>query len=115
MSDWQDVFVRAGVQDELGCDFEDRVFAKIKKKKRQRRIGYTATAVAGVVLLASLFQLFRPDARHAQVPGAVGGKEEIPVSENLYFSAFDNLTNYSLEPVALRKKTPAREAALNQI
>jgi len=112
MSDWQDVFARDGVQGELGSDFEDRVFAKIKKRKRQRRIGYTATAVASAILLVSLFQLFRPDGRRMQ---AVGGKEEIPVSEDLYFSAFDSRTDYSLEPVALRKKPSAREAVLNQI
>jgi len=115
MSDWQDVFARDGVQGELGSDFEDRVFAKIKKRKRQRRIGYTATAVASAILLVSLFQLFRPDGRRMQAPGAAGGKEEIPVSEDLYFSAFDSRTDYSLEPVALRKKPSAREAVLNQI
>jgi hypothetical protein len=115
MSDWQDVFVRNSAQDDLGSDFEDRVFAKIKKKKRQRKIGYVVTAIAAIFLLLSLFQLFRPDSRHAQVPGTDGGKEEIPVSENLYFSAFDNRTQYSLEPVSLRKKPPAREEVLNQI
>ena len=115
MSEWQDVFLRNGVQDELGNDFEDRVFAKIGKKKRQRRIGYAALAVAGTALLVSLFQLFRPAVHRLQVPGAGGGKEEIPVSENLYFSAYDSRTQYSLEPVALKKKPSAREAALNQI
>jgi hypothetical protein len=115
MSDWQDVFAHNGAQEALGGDFEDRVFAKIRKKRRQRKIGYTVTALAGALLLASLFQLFRPDVRHGQIPRAAGGKEEIPVSENLYFSVFDSRTQYSLEPLAPRKKPSAQEATLNQI
>jgi hypothetical protein len=114
MSDWQEIFGRAGDPSEPGSDFEARVFAKIKKKKKQKKVGFAVLAVAGVVMLLSLFQLFRPFPRRALLPGGIA-KEETPVSEDLFFSASDNRTRYSLEPVAYQKKTATQVAAPNQI
>ncbi len=96
-------------------DFEARVFAKIKRKKQQRKVGFAALAVAGVVMLLSLFQLFRPFPGRSQLPGGVAVKQEIPLSEDLFFSASDSGTRYSLEPVAYRGKTALPTAAPNQI
>ncbi len=115
MSDWQEIFEHIEVQNAPGSDFESRVFAKIRKKKQQRKIAMGITAAVGVVMLLSLFQLFRPDARRAPAPVAGTIKEEIPVSENLFFSASDNRTRYSLEPVSLGEKSVARDAVPNQI
>jgi hypothetical protein len=49
------------------------------------------------------------------LPGGAGAKEEIPVSEDFFFSASDNRTRYSLEPVAYEKKNAGHDAPLNQI
>jgi hypothetical protein len=115
MSDWQEIFEHSGVAGELGGDFEARVFAKIRKKKQQRKVGYAALAVAGIAVLLSLFQLFRPFPGRTLLRGGATVKQEIPVSEDLFFSATDNRTRYSLEPVAYQRKTAAQAAALNQI
>ena len=115
MSDWQNIFEQACDPGQPGVDFEARVFAKIRKKKQQRKAGFAVLAVAGVVLLLSLFQLFRPFPGRAQLPGDAVVKEEIPLSEDLFFSASDNSTRYSLEPVALQGKTTDPAAAPNQI
>ena len=113
MPEWNDLFAPSDGSDGPGSDFEARVFAKIRKKKTQRKIGMGIAAVAGVVMLLSFFQLFRPLPRSLPLAGNV--KEEIPVSEELLFSASDSRTRYSLEPVAYRKKAGAQDAALNQI
>lgn len=115
MSDWQNIFENACNPSEPGGDFETRVFAKIKKKKQQRKVGFAALAIAGIVVLLSLFQLFRPIPGRTLLPGAAAAKEEIPLSEDLFFSASDNRTRYSLEPVAYQRKTAAPVAAHNQI
>lgn len=115
MSDWQEIFEHSGGPGELGGDFEARVFTKIKKKKQQRKVGFAALAVAGVVMLLSLFQLFRPFPGRALLPGGAAVKQEIPLSEDLFFSASDSGTRYSLEPVAYQGKTAVQSAAPNQI
>lgn len=115
MSDWQEIFEGSGEASEPGGDFEARVFAKIRKRKQQRKVGFAALAVAAVVMLLSLFQLFRPFPGRAQLPGGAAVKQEIPVSEDLFFSASDNRTRYSLEPVAYLRKAAAPAEAPNQI
>jgi len=64
-------------------------------------------------MLLSFFQLFRPLPRSLPLAGNV--KEEIPVSEELLFSASDSRTRYSLEPVAYGKKTGGQAESHNQI
>jgi hypothetical protein len=117
MSDWQHIFQsRDGLQP--GPDFEERVFSKIRKKKRQRRIGYGVTAMLGILLLFSLLQVFRPDARPTLQSGVkppVLDKEEIPLREDLFFSTFDSRTRYTLEPVSFQKKKSGDDSAVNQI
>ena len=115
MSDWQEIFEHSAVPDGPGSDFEERVFAKIHKKKRQKKVGLAITAAAGVLLLLSLSQLFRPTPRHAPLPGIDAIKEEIPLREDLFFSASDTRTRYTLEPVAFRKTAVAQDAAINEI
>ncbi len=115
MSDWQEILEQNDAQAGPGPDFEERVFKKIKKKKRQRKIGFTVMALAGAVLLLSLLPLFHSTPRHGLISGVQTPKQEIPLSEDLFFSASDNRTRYSLEPVSYRKKPAAHDAALNQI
>jgi len=117
MSDWQHIFQsHDGLQ--LGPDFEERVFFKIRKKKRLRKISYGLTAVGSILLLLSLLQIFRPAVRPALQAGIetpAVKKEEIPLHEDLFFSASDNLTRYSLEPVSYQKKVNNQNSTINQI
>ncbi|HUU05885.1 MAG TPA: hypothetical protein VMZ49_08420 [Patescibacteria group bacterium] len=115
MSDWQEILRQGFDQAEPGPDFEETVFSKIKKKKKQRKIGFTIMAVVGLFMLLSLFQLFRPAPRGSAIPGLETDKEEIPLHEDLFFSASDSRTRYTLEPVSYQKKTGSQDAALNQI
>ncbi len=114
MSEWNDVFAASDGPDGPGCDFEERVFAKIRRRKTQRKVGMGAAAAAGVVLLLSFFQLFHPLSQRLPLAGTAAAKQEIPVSEELFFSASDSRTRYSLEPVAYQETT-ASGATLNQI
>ncbi|MCU0236378.1 MAG: hypothetical protein MUC72_04745 [Acidobacteria bacterium] len=114
MPEWNDVFAVSAGPDGPGMDFEERVFAKIRRKKTQRKVGMGIAACAGVVALLSVFQLFRPLPRRLPLAGAGSIKEEVPVSEELFFSASDNLTRYSLEPVSYQEKA-GEQATLNQI
>jgi hypothetical protein len=117
MSDWQQIFQsHDGLQP--GPGFEERVFFKIRKKKRQRKIGYGLTAIGSLLLLFSLLQIFRPDARPALRAGVerpAVEKEEIPLHEDLFFSASDNRTRYSIEPVSLQNRPKGGQAGINQI
>jgi hypothetical protein len=117
MSDWQDV-MRSRSEWQPGADFEERVFAKIRKKKKLRKIGYGVTATAGILLLFSLLPVFHPaGVPRPQAAGqpAVLDKEEIPLHEDLYFSASDDRTRYSLEPVSLPKGPQGGDVAVNEI
>lgn len=88
----------------LSDDFEDRVFSKIKRKKKQRKVA--ATAVMSLTLFAFLFiaqaVFFNrgPEtplltARHE----ASIEKEEVPVMEDVIFASFDNRNDYTVEQV----------------
>jgi len=117
MSDWQDM-LRSRNDWQPGADFEERVFSKIRKKKRLRKIGYGLTAAASMLLLVSLLQVFRPAGRPALQTGITApvlNKEEVPLHENLFFSASDNRTRYSLEPVSFQKKPQSGRSTINQI
>lgn len=112
MRDWQDIFATTGPDAGPGDDFESRVFAKIRRKKVQRKAGLAAAAAgtAAVALLA-LFHSF-PTAVGRN--GLTAGKVEVPVSEHLYFATSDSRTRYTLQPVALRDGAEP-QAAVNQI
>jgi hypothetical protein len=117
MSDWQHIFQSNDVL-QPGPDFEERVFFKIRKKKRLRKISYGLTAAGSILLLFSLLQIFRPAVRPALQAGIqtpARNKEEIPLREDLFFSASDNRTQYSLEPVSFQKKLQSNHSTINQI
>jgi hypothetical protein len=88
----------------LGDNFETRVFAKIKRKKKQRKI--TAAAVMSIALFAFLFiaqALFltnrsdRPQMT-AQLEKEIE-KEEVPVMEDVIFASFDKKADYAVQQV----------------
>lgn len=114
MREWQDIFDSPAAGDGPGDGFEARVLAKIARKKRQRRAGLTAAAVA-LVLAGSALAVFQP-LRRAGGGGAapMAGKIEVPVSEHLYFSTSNSRTRYTLQPVALDGGSAA-QPVVNQI
>jgi len=115
MSEWQEILEQCDAQAGPGPDFEERVFSKIKKRKKQKKISLAVMAVIGLVMLLSFLPLFRSAPRHTLISGMQTPKEEIPLSEDLFFSASDSRTRYSLEPVSFQKKPADRDAAINQI
>lgn len=111
MADWQEMFEHDA--DGPGDDFEARVFAKIHKKKVQRKIGAGVAAMAAAGLLLVLGQPFRSAPRRE--PLTVQKKTEVPVSENLFFSTSDSRTRYSLQPVSQGSQPEAPAVGPNQI
>jgi hypothetical protein len=117
MPDWQHIF-QSHDGPQLGSDFEERVFSKIKKKKKLKKIGYGLTAAGSLLLLFSLLQIFSPPLRptlHSGKETPAIEKEEIPLHEDLFFSASDQRTRYSIEPVSYQKNTRNNDSAINQI
>ena len=84
-------------------DFENKVFAKIKKKKTQRKVVTSVTL--GIFVFAFLFVaqvvLFHKETEPTIMarPGSTD-KEEVPVMEDVIFASSDSRTNYAIEQVA---------------
>jgi hypothetical protein len=96
-----------------GNNFEERVFAKIKRKKKQRKV--FASVTLGIVFIGALFvaqaTLFSPpapapeEARFAQTrPAPRLEKEEIPVVEDVVFASSDARSTYVIEQVGYTPK-----------
>jgi len=89
----------------LSENFENIVFAKIKKKKKERRI--IKSTLAGIVIFIFLF-LAKNIILHEEIQGNKLArsnpnkitKEEVPVIEDVIFASSDRQTNYALEQVA---------------
>jgi len=84
-------------------DFENKVFAKIKKKKTQRKVVTSVTL--GILIFVFLFigqaVLFHKDTEPtimAQQDST--DKQEVPVMEDVIFATSDSRTNYAIEQVA---------------
>ena len=74
--------------------------------------------MGSILLLFSLLQIFRPavhPVRQTGIETPALRKEEIPLHENLFFSASDHRTRYTIEPVSFHKKLKSNDAAINQI
>jgi len=85
--------------------FENQVFSRIKRKKKQRKI--TAAVGAGVLLFGFLFigqsVLFqeKPGGSMMARPDAIDvDKEEIPVMEDVIFGSSNSTTNYAIQQVS---------------
>jgi hypothetical protein len=114
MHEWQHILEHPGEPAGPGNDFEERVFAKICRVRRRRQAGVALAAAFAVVTVAALavFQLGGPAAGRA--PLRAVEKEEVPVSEELFFATSDGRTRYTLQPVALGGSA-APQAMSNQI
>lgn len=93
----------------LSEDFENKVLAKIKRKKTQRKIVTSVTL--GILIFVFLFigqaVLFHKDTEPAVMAqqGATTqsvstDKEEVPVMEDVIYATSDSRTNYAIEQVA---------------
>lgn len=97
----------------LGDDFEVRVFAKIKRKKRQRKIAASAAAgvlLAGFVILTQtvFFNTGAPRQEKYFASGPVNRVEsdyrtperiESPVMGDVVFASSDSRTSYAISHV----------------
>lgn len=104
----------------LSDDFENRVFAKIKKKKTQRKV--TASVTMIVTVFAFLFiagplvfkqspeidpafnlanRLPKPSDAGQDLPKDwLKNREEVPALEEVIYASSDTDTNYAIETVA---------------
>ncbi|MDQ1354135.1 MAG: hypothetical protein QG657_4444 [Acidobacteriota bacterium] len=102
----------------FNADFEARVFAKIKRKKAQRKVA--ASAALSIAVIAVIFVgqavLFHQDPRekilvghngrngqnmqNMQIETSIKAKEEVPVMENVVFASYDQQNDYAIEQVA---------------
>jgi hypothetical protein len=84
-------------------DFENKVFAKIKKKKTQRKVTVSVTlglVIAAFVFIAQLVLVQKaPEPTLAVQPG-ISVKEEVPVMEDVIYASSDSRTNYAIGQVA---------------
>jgi len=104
MPEWQDMLAGRRLA-ELDARFEERVFGKIARRKRQRHVALGLTAAAGVAVLAAVLIPIlgpRPDANLLGRSGEVV-KEEIPVNDRLTFAAQDGRTVYTIDRISFNR------------
>ncbi len=109
MDDFLDTFNRWREHNpamELGHNFEERVFAKIKRKKTQRKV--IASVTLGAVFIGAIFiaqaTLFHSAPKpqppvFAQTQTTHHEKEEVPVVEDVVFASSDARSSYVIEQV----------------
>jgi hypothetical protein len=87
----------------LSPDFENQVFAKIKRKKVQRKRAVSAVvcfAIAGFLYLGKAFVFQHSPVKDFSVQTDTYAREEIPVIEDVIFASYDEQTDYAIEHVA---------------
>ena len=98
------IFRGGAPEASLGEDFEDRVFAKIKKKKKQRKVIasslFVAIFVAGLFFVYNTMTSVKPPVEDRIIVQSESiQKEEIPLMEDVIFASSDAKTDYSIEQV----------------
>jgi len=91
-------------ESSVGNDFEHRVFAKIKRKKTQRKVTASvglALLMGGFLFIAQITFLNKSvDTRRPLLAGpAAVEKEEIPIVEDVVFASSDSRSSYIIEQV----------------
>ncbi len=99
MGPYEELFRDQRPQRPLGDEFEQRVMGKIHKKKRQRRRLTVGLGLVAVFALGLLFLVPGTDTQQAAAP--LLAMEEIPLLEEVTFSASGLVTEYPLELVSL--------------
>lgn len=103
----EDIFRDLHLSDHPGNDFEEKVFAKIRKKKMQRKI---AASSLGAFFLGAVFfisgSLFFPGKEDPLYTGnGTGARQEVPVVDHVTFAASDRTHNYVIEQVGIFQDT----------
>jgi hypothetical protein len=116
MKSIEEVFEHYSKEYAVRDDFEDRVYAKIKKKESVRKVKYSSLLVFSLCLILYLVISFFPfskgkenrETRYAgqfsEAAGTTAVKEEVPVMENVFFASFDDSTDYAIEQVVLTEE-----------
>lgn len=109
MGPYEDLFKDIQPAVCLGDDFDARVLGRIRHKKRQRK-QMTVLAFGLAVMLGLGLWVFTPSGNSVQPPvqpmlAAQGEMEEIPLLEDVTFSASDRHTEYPVELVSLTSAT----------
>lgn len=118
MKSVEEVFEHHSKRYQVKGNFEDRVFAKINRKKALRRAKYSSMLLFSLFLIVYLiFSLFPGATREESREGRYAAdfsstrrnarvhvKEEVPVMENVFFASFDDRTDYAIEQVILTEE-----------
>jgi len=110
MNGMEDLFRQQDMQHPLPEGFEERVFARIETRKRQRRVAVTTAAVSAVLgfvfaLVLSLPRSSTQPLLQANNTTAVEERREvIPVMEDVVFSSSAGRTHYAVEQVSLEEE-----------
>jgi hypothetical protein len=102
---------------ELRPGFEERVWLRIRRQKRQRQTIVLTCSLLGVAALFFLLvpqHLFPPRSTALPMAQRVVSKEEIPLQEKLVFATYDRYQRYSLEKVSLATATATRNSQPRQ-
>ncbi len=101
MGSRDDIFRDYTRTEQLNDNFEDMVFHKIKRKKRQRVMA--ASSFGAFLLGGFLFisvTLFLPEKNDTLfTKGGPIAREEVPVTDYVTFAASDDSNNYVIEQV----------------
>ena len=88
-------------KEQLNNDFEDMVFNKIKRKKKQRAVALSSFGafILGGFLFISI-TLFLPEKNDPLfTKGGSVAREEVPITDYVTFAASDDSNNYVIEQV----------------
>ena len=101
MGSRDDIFRDFNRQEQLNDNFEDAVFLKIKRKKKQRVV---AVSSFGAFLLAGFLfisvTLFLPEKSDPLfTKSGSTAREDFPVTDYVTFAASDDSNNYVIEQV----------------
>ena len=107
MGSREDIFRDYTCTEQLGDNFEEMVFQKIRRKKKQRAIAVSslgAFLLAGFLFLAGT--LFLPQPRDPLFTrGEPVVREEVPLTDYVTFAASDDSNNYVIEQVGNFEQT----------
>lgn len=102
MDNREDIFSKYSSGIKLGDNFEDIVFSKIKKKKKQRKIVVSTLGVfllGGFLFVANGLFFNGTDNSGGKFGNKYVGREEIPLTDDVIFASSDERNNYIIENV----------------
>lgn len=101
MNNIDEMFSKYTIKDKLSDNFEERVYSKIKKKKRTNRITYMTISIFFIFsVFFTYFFVFQKTPESGYLAKKPIFKEEIPVIEDVVFASSDGRTSYTIEQVS---------------